>query len=302
MTTLVATRERAIVRWLEDSADGVVPAGNRRWHCVLRNGSPLPVSVAEEDDFLLFDAPAPAACALAQAPQLLRWSAGLDGGAKFALVPGPWRLRLRAEMAPAEDADPSFRVAEILRGIHAACLHLEGKQMTADEVRPAPTPALAERDAAPSAHGLFSLLRETCWPFQERTPGVAAVELPLRSGFCQALLEGAGHGVHGAAELLRTDAIAPVSQLAVATFLLCAGGALKLVRPYASGSDERFACGFEVRFASGPCVSELEHALGALSVACWACRDEVNSLLDLSVAESYLAIRNLPPTLEREEF
>jgi hypothetical protein len=303
MTQLVTSRERAIVRWLEDSTEIVVPAGNRRWQCVLGNGSLLPVSVATDADFLLFDAPSPTAYELAQTPQLLCWNAELEGGAKFALVPGPWRLRLRAEMAIEidEDADASLRVAENLRGIQAACLRLEGVNAPADDAEPTAPTAFAA-DSARSAQGLFSLLRETSWPFQERASGIAVVELPLRGSFCQALLEENGRGVRAAIELLSTDAIAPVSQLAVAALLLCAGGALKLVRPYASDAGEHFACGFEVRFAGGPCSSELEHALAALSVACRSCRDEVNSLLDKWVAESYLAIRNLPPTLAGEEF
>ena len=57
-----------------------------------------------------------------------------------------------------------------------------------------------------------------------------------------------------------------------------------------------------MRLAGDTTASELEHALEALAVACWACKQEVHSLLDKSVAECYMAIRNLQPTLAREEF
>ena len=90
--------------------------------------------------------------------------------------------------------------------------------------------------------------------------------------------------------------------LAVAVLLLSAGGALRLARPFVTNAGDQVACGFEVRFGGETTAGELEHGLEALAVAAWMCKEEALCLLDNAVRESYLAIRNLPPTLAREEY
>jgi hypothetical protein len=276
----------------------VTQEGDRRWLLCLENQLPLRVSAPVDDSFLLFDAPAPAACELEQAPYWLLWNASFAGHAKIALLPHPWRLRVRAEIPVPQDANTSARIAETLHGLRAACQLLAGEPASAD-VAPVAVPAGDGIGHKPG--NLPALLRETGWPFQERVGGAAAVELAMRGG-CRDLLEESTLGVRAAMELLRSDSLAPRSLVALAALLLGAGGTLRLARPYAADAAGTFTCGFEVRFAGETTAGELEHALEALAVACWACKEEVHSLLDNSVAESYLAIRNLPPLLAREEF
>jgi len=293
---LLTPSQPAIDAWLRQSAPAVRQESERCWQLTLKNGTPLRVTAPVDDDFLIFDAPAPAPCELHQAPQWLGWNAALAGAAKFALAPNPWRLRLRAEVPIDEDANAAARIAETLRGLHDACALLNNVVASAGEILP-PRAAPAADDAAHTAHGLYALLRETGWSFQARAPGVAAVELAMRGESCQVLLEESSAGLRAGVELLQVDSVAPASRLAVAALLLSASGSVRLARPYATEAEDKFVCGFEVRFAGDTTAGELEHALEALAVACWACKQEVHSLLDKWVAEQYQSIRNLTPTL-----
>jgi hypothetical protein len=280
------------------AAPEVTQESDRLWLLCLENRFPLRVSAPVDDSFLLFDAPAPAACELEQAAHWLLWNASFVGHAKIALLPHPWRLRLRSEIPLDEEANISARISETLHGLRTACRLLAGQPDSADA---APLAVLAGDGSGHKPGNLPALLRETGWPFQERAGGVAAVELAMR-GSCRVLLEENTFGVRAAMELLRSDSLAPRSLLALAALLLSAGGTLRLARPYAADAAGTFTCGFEVQFAGEITAGELEHALEALAVACWACKEEVHSILENSVAESYLAIRNLPPLLAREEF
>jgi hypothetical protein len=292
---LLTQSQSALDAWLRQLAPDVRQEGDHCWQLALKYGMLLRVSAPVDDTFLLFDAPALVSCELQQAPQWLRWNATLAGNAKLALVPLPWRSRLRAEVPIADDANAAARIAETLRGLHDACALLIGGVALAGEILP-PRAASAADDAPRTSGTLLALLGEMAWPFQERADGVAAVEVAMRGG-CRVLLEENAFGVRAAMELLRVDSLAPDSRLALAALLLSAGGTLRLARPYATEAEDKFVCGFEVRFAGETTAGELEHALEALAVACWACKQEVHSLLDNSVAESYLAIRNLTPTL-----
>jgi len=267
----------------------------------LANGSRVRIAAPADDPFLLFDGPAPVASTLDQAPQWLSWNATLAGNAKFALVPRPWHLSLRAEMPIDDDANMPDRIAETVRGLHQACQLLAAKGASSEEPLTACTTASAD-DSAQYEASLFALLRETGWSFQERADGAATVELALRGGPCRVLMEENAAGLRAAVEFLRVDSLEANSRLAMAALLLSVSGTLRLARPYAADAEDQFACGFEVRFAGATTAGELEHALEALAVACWACKEEVHSLLDNSVAETFMAIRNLPPTFEQEEF
>jgi hypothetical protein len=294
---LLAPSSSLLDQLLMRSTPAVRQVAARGWQLQLENEVPLRISAPVDDSFLLVDAPAPASCELEQAPQWLLWNATLAGNAKFALVPYPWRLRLRAEIPMPDDANLPARIAETLRGLRTAC-HLLAGTPASGEVRPA---APATDDMGHTPGNLPALLRETGWSFHQRDGGITSVDVATRGG-CRVLLEENAFGVRAAMELLSADSLAPRSRLALAALLLSAGGSLRLARPCAAETAGRFTAGVEVQFAGETIAGELEHALEALAVACWACKEEVHSLLDNAVAESYLAIRNLPPLLAREEF
>lgn len=293
MNQLLTRSHCAIDECLRQCTEQAQQVGGGRWQFALRNGTR--VTATAEAAFLLFDGPSPVQCALSLAPQWLRWNAALAGNAKFALAPKPWRLRLRAEMLVDDEANTYARIGEIVRGMEQACQSLEGSHRSPGECH-----AHAAGDA--SSHNLPALLRETGWPFQERPERAATVELPTRGGCCRVLLEETGGGLHAGVEFLRTDSLTSTSSLALSAMLLSASGTLRLARPYAADTEGIFTCGFEVRFAGETTAGELEHALEALAVAGWACTEEVHSLLDNAAATQYMAVRNLSPTFEREEF
>ena len=301
MNQLLMTKRGCLLdEWLRQSAPEVCQVGDRRWRVSLGNGVSACVLAPVDDTFLLFDAPAPVTCELEKTPHWLRWNAALAGNAKIALVPNPWQVKLRAEIPMDDEVNPSARIAETLHGLHDACQLLKENPSSASNPRQT-GPVMALDDTPIASRNLPALLRDTGWSFQERTPGVAVVELAMRGRCCRVLLEENTLGVRAAVELLRAAPLTKPSEIALAALLLGASGALRFARPYATKAEEQFTCGFEVRFAGETTASELEHALEALAVACGVCHEEVNSLLDNSVAESYLAIRNLPPTIAREE-
>lgn len=296
MSQLLMQSRNSIAAWLLQSAPEVRELDVRRWEITFANGLQVAVAAPVDNHFLLFDAAAPVACELDEAPQWLRWNAELDGFAKIALAPGPWQVRLRAEVPIDEEADMAARIAGTLRGMQDAYQRLAHKVSAPAAAQPA-----AKATTSHASGSLSALLRETGWLFQERSGGVAAVEIAIRgASICVSLHELPG-GAHAALELLRMDAPAAVSATAVAALLLCAGSSLRLARPFAADADGQLVCGFEVRSAGAMTAAELVHALEALVVAGWACKEEVHSLLDNAVAGSYLAIRKLSPTLAREE-
>ncbi len=247
---LLMPNKSSIDACLRRSAPDVRQVDDRCWQLALENGTPLRVSATMDEGFLLFDAPASAPCQLQQAPQWLRWNARLAGEAKLALTPRPWRLRLRAELPVDYDADMATRIAATLDGLHEACALLANSDASAGAVL-ASRAALEPGESGHSAEDLYALLRETGWPFQERTPELAAVELPTRGDSSRVLVEATDAGLRAGVELLQVDVPDPPSRLAMATLLLSASGSVRLARPYAAGTGDQFVCGFEVRLAGG---------------------------------------------------
>jgi len=293
---LTAQCYTAIEAVLRQSSRAFAESSDGRWQFVLAAGPPLPVTASIDAAFLLLDAPAPAEFDLEQAPRWLQWNATLPGAAKFALVPNPWRLRLRAEM-PVDDACISERIAAALLGFRNAASLLQRGPAVAEAFAVSPVAAAVPA----SAPDLRVLLRETGWPFQERPDGAVSIDLALRGESCRVVIDMNAAAPRAAMELLRADLLPPASRLAVPALLLSASGSLRMSRAFAIGTDGHFACGFEVQLAGAPTAVELEFALEALAVAGWACKDELQSLLDHSVARTFLAVRNLNPLPVEEE-
>ena len=288
MTRLVAAPYRAEIGGiLAGWSDGSVDCSDGLWRFVLRHGPPMRVSAALDDPFLLIEAPSRVAFDPGNAALALEWNAMLPGPAKFAIAQDPWQLLLRAEI-PIDEETIACRIANALDGLRVACTWLENNH-AAQEAATARCATLAPAGPSP----LFDLLRETGWPFLERPDGTAAVELALRGEACRVQLAMDSVGLRVSLELLQAESISPRSRLALSALLLCASGSLRMSRPFASDTNGLFTCGFEVRFETTPSAFELEFALEALAVVGLECKAELHSLLDNTVAESYLAIRKL---------
>ncbi len=269
-----------------------------QWDLVLPGLAPSPVTARLADSFLLFDVSAPAALELAHALRWLRWNSSLSGNAKIVLAANPWRVRLRAELALDDDADLGARVSVSLLGLQAACRLLSQDDAGVEAAQPS-----RDSSARPSASSprVFSLLRELGRNFTERSAQIASVDLPGRGGSSRVLLEESSAGLRASTDFVSIPSPDGQCPLAVAVLLLSAGGALRLARPFAAHAGDELACGFEVRFDGETTAAELEHGLEALAVAAWTCKEEALCLLDHAAAESYLALRNLPPTFAKEE-
>ena len=246
MTQLLSKNSHsAITVCLRQLASGVIETAAGCWEFSLGDGIAIQATACFVDAFLLFDAPAPAACELAQGPQWLRWNAALAGNAKIALMPNPWRVRLRAEILVGEETEVAPRVRDTLAGLREACRLLAGDPSTFVDSRH--TEPLSSDEDRNVPRNLLALLRETGWAFNERSGGSATVEIASRGDCCRVLLEENAAGVRAAMELLGVAPPAESSRLALAALLLSASGALRLARPYVEDVGERFSCGFAVR-------------------------------------------------------
>lgn len=288
--TLSSRRISTVSQSLRQAIPDLAIKGPESWQVFLRDDA-FPVSVALATDFLCFDAPAPAEFALPDSLQWLEWNAALAGNAKFVLRFDPWRLHLRAEIALTDETNLSAVIGGSLHGITDAASRLSGEP---------PIPRAAVEPA--TRVDVLSLLRETGWTYRDRPEGAASVEIVTRGDSAKVLIEPDANGLRAAMELACVASQPASCAQALALLLLSAGGALRLARPYAQRGGDECRYGFEVRLGAGCSAQELERALDALAVAAWMCRQEVQCLLDNSMADTYLAIRQLPPLLAREEF
>lgn len=299
MNFLDQGREFETEKLLGKYTSGVTAAGRGRWSCVLQNGKPRSVTARVEGGFLMLDAAAGFCGAASNLPDLAEWNANLQGACKFALVPSPWRVRLRAEIALPEEVDLASRLRENLEGFETGFRRIH-EGLSGEAARAISAACTAK--AGPAATGsLLSLLAETQWPFKERLPGVVAVDLESRTGFHQAVLEERGGGIGTSVELARICPAGEASRQALVVLMLTLNGAVRLVRGILAQSSGQLTCGLEAGFGTTPNAAEIDHALAALSVACRICGRGVNVLLDEAVARQYLAVRNIPSTIGEQE-
>lgn len=97
-------------------------------------------------------------------------------------------------------------------------------------------------------------------------------------------------------ELLRCNASADITRMALTIYLLTVCSYLRMVRAYAERTDEQICFGFHVSLPSSTTAEEIQHALAALSVAYRTCARETSVLLHDATAKLYLAARNLSTT------
>ena len=289
MSTLVQSRPHAMIAEdLRQPGWVVREVGVDSWRLWCTEDPNCVLDARLSDAFLMFDAPAPVPHELSLSPSWLGWNSSFAGNAKIVLVPGPSRVRLRAELAVDADAAAALRINFALSGIREALRRLAAPS---DPPMEGSSPPVA--NATDAACSLGDFLREAGRSFQARSDGTLSVELPVRGDSCRASLSATTYGIRVAVDLLQADGFDPRCRLAVSVFLLSVGGVVRLVRPFAAAAGASFSCGLEVQLSSDVSAVELDHALEALAVGCWACKVEVQSLLHFSVAEQYLAIQTV---------
>jgi hypothetical protein len=291
MAYMLRTREFAIGESLEKCASLVERVGQGEWNFILNNGSMLLASARADEHWLHLDAPLKNGTSRNQdAWQLLNMNRGLRGLSKLTFLPGEPTPRVRAEIPLDEDVDLQRRLPEACAGLKAAAGYLHGEKNEQPKGDSLTDSGGQEcRDAA----GLRNLCMESGWKFTERTATKLAVDLEVRSGFYQAIVEEQARGaVSIAVELTPDSAVfGEISKRALGTLLLRASSAVRLARGSVREGGE--GAGFEVSFQTTPSAGELGHSLSALTVACELCGREAVAMQDEFVAKNYLAAQGL---------
>jgi hypothetical protein len=216
---------------------------------------------------------------------LLAWNAGLGGGAKFVLAPDlsvELCAELPGEPAPAEsDLDLA---AETANGIAA------GRRLW---IAPPAARALPDFPAtiAPPTE-LLDACSQSGWIVAQRndTAGLAAELAGSDSSWPARVLPIRGGALLLVVELVALEAASPASTVAVARFLLLAGGLLRRARPTFRADCGTVAGCFEVLLPSIPSPGLLADALSALAVGCQRFGREAIELRHDSIARVYLDV------------
>jgi hypothetical protein len=301
VSRVLRSRHLAVAESLGKCAPAVEQVGPGRWSLLLSNGTVLLVSAAVIEDWLVLDAPLPAADHAGWPPawQLLRLNAGLDGASRIVRSPEDSDLRLRSEIPLDEEVNLFARVRETCAGFERASDTLQGECTPGDlaaewPARPGPSVAAPQlgREPETDAVDLARLCTQAGWPFVTRDEGRLAVDLGLDGEGPPAVIARRADGsVETAADLVRGDDLTALCREAVAWLLVAASGLVRFAKPAVRTGEGRSVARVEVTFPTPPCAAELGHALSALSVACGLVAREVQVLRDDRVAREYLSSR-----------
>ncbi len=254
-----------IAETMADLPAGLREAGQDRWRL--------------DGDWLVFEIVCGDALPLGDAAwDLLGRNSGLPGLVKFAWDDAIARSVLRSELPLAGASAASLResIAQALADLATA------RRIAA--TRPAPHP---------EARCLRDLLEESGWPFTERANGAFAIELEGIVSSPRAILAPVpSGGARAAFEAVSIGAPPPPCRAAIGSMLLCAGGAIRMARPFAAERAERWSIGFEAAI-DAPLLSAaaLGEAFSTLSIASRFWLREVRGLCDPHLAERVLTLR-----------
>jgi hypothetical protein len=281
----------------------VKQAGSGHWEFALANGEPLGVSARLFEGWLLLDAPLPDRIGRGRWWDLLRLNATLQGLSKFVLRPAARSsqyVHLRADIPPAGDEDFEGDCESELDGILTtrlldACSGLKGAFRSLRGEKSSEQPALTssvslEGQANNGVEELRCLCGDAGWSFIERSAGKLMIELDVKSGFYQAVVQHRAEGAHVSVEIARSEALAETSRQALSMLLLGTGALVRLACPSIEETENQIVARFEVRFTTMPTAVELAHAFASLSVACAMSGREARAIQDEVIARHYLAL------------
>lgn len=138
------------------------------------------------------------------------------------------------------------------------------------------------------------LLAACGWPVSEGQGGLV-VQIGVSSSMtAPAIVRPYADGAFCLDTTLPVQADSDIGRGAVARCLLAITGAVRGVRASVRHTSGTVAVGLESGFDSAPCKAEVQSGLSALSVAWDRCTREVRALQDPRVAETYLALFELP--------
>jgi len=292
----------AVAETLDDCARSLEQLGPVCWGFLPSNAADLKVEARIEEGWLLLSARLPARRYKPTAATLwhvLKENGGLPGGVKLARLSGQKELSACAELRLDREIDLGTRLPQACAGFKAAeavrvalpesgeLVVPEGRNLGADEQgggRSTPS--------APTSSDLRELCEESGWTCTGQPNGRLVVDLDVRGGFHQAMLQRKANGqVVVTTELAPRDGSAPARcRQALGLLLLRACGVVRMARAAAGVFEANASARFEVAFDTEPCAVELAHALSSLSTACRLCAKEADVLhSDERIAREYLA-------------
>jgi hypothetical protein len=288
----VHSHDLRVEEYLQPHVQTIGQIALQEWQVVLRDCPGLLVCVrAIEHVWLTFTAPLVSRSVASLSDQevwaLLQWNGALPGGVRFAVRLGVPCVSLQAEIAIDAETNLIDRIAETCAGFLCAWAKVHASK--AEQVD-ALTRSACSVSVPKKPCDLPSLCREAQWPCTERADGRITVTLDVpHETFCATLTQRQSDGVRIAVELLSTDELAAPCQRALGLLLLTVSGAVRMIRTVAVPHAERSIVQCEVQFTSTPAVTEVSHALSALSVAVRLCHCELEVLRhDAAIATAYL--------------
>jgi len=239
--------------------------------------------------------------------RLLEGHSRLPAAVKYVLDGASARLEVRAELPLPGDTGPGRRwlfaqIRDVIDGCLAACAaaHPAGRACASPAIPRRMRRAGRGHDAVSpvGAVALRTACAETGWTVVGGGPTEVRVELPTRGTYRVASLVATHGTTRGSVELDLSGAGGPATRAGLVRFLLCAGAAVRVARPWVRrwGRDPPgLAAGFEVLLASPAPVEVVDAALTALTVACELGAREAEAL-DASdpLARLYLKVQGTP--------
>lgn len=273
-------------------AENAQSVGGGLWKIGFAAGTPFVASAVVEEQWLAVEADLATAACPERAEQLQGWleqNAALGAGAKLVLMPGDFRLRLRADVPLGEGESPVALGRLAGMAMKEALGRLAGGEVG---VQAGGAGAGGPEEDGGSISSLETLCEEAGWRFSRRGSQSLAVALDGPDGSCQAILARRRGLIKIRVHLGCCEGAGEASACALALMLLTVGGAVRMVKPTAEREGGRTLLGYEVSLPDSAMPGQLDRALSALSVACRQCGPrEVQALLDESVAQKYFAVR-----------
>lgn len=269
---------------LNKCCDDVEPAGPWRWRCSMQNGTRVTSVATFSGDFLRLATCVPS---LVRTPQsierALMSNAQLRGGVRIALHRDRKEFLLSADMAVLTESQVAARISSAMDGFHDALSALEAgiSAPPQPEANPATKPASK----------LASLLEETRWQHHVREEGDYAVTLDAASS-PPARITACAHELSASVELVRVGHDSTCVRQALANYLLSACSTMRMVRATMACASAQRCYQLEARLPADPESEELDHTLGALSIAYRGCAGESTVLLNEAAARCYLAVHH----------
>jgi hypothetical protein len=293
MTATRKERNRLISDTLECVSPWVRADGKGRWDFALVNGTSAAAHAALQEGWLTLVVPLQEATDSASDWNLLRDNGTLPGLCKFALDDGQRCRHLRVDLPLDWESEPIFlprRLREACAGFLAVLGRLHGSRESG-ELKDAGIACNPDGDHAEGTD-LPHLLDEAGWQCTQRSASKFTVDLEVRGGLSQAVVEVPEcRGVVAYTDVAKWETLGCEQREAAGILLLSASKFIRMVRATVVESEKESAARFEVRFESPAVSTELSHVLSALSVAANLYRGEAQSFEDERIAKAYLAAR-----------